>query len=119
MIKAKWNEFYVLPGHFRILGIVLFCFVLLNRKSKLLNTEELATLLNHERIHVRQQLELLILPFFIIYIVEWIVLLFKYKDKNLAYRNISFEKEAYQMANNLNYLKKRKPYVWLNYWRKS
>lgn len=119
MTKAKWNEFCILPKHFKILGIVLFCFVFLNKRSKVLNREELAILLNHERIHVRQQLELLILPFFIIYVAEWLILLLKYKNKNLAYRNISFEKEAYDSASNLNYLRKRKPYVWLNYWRKS
>ena len=119
MMKAKWNEFYLLPSHFRTLGIVLFCFVFLNKRSKLLNKEEIATLLNHERIHVRQQLELLILPFFIIYVAEWLILLLKYQNKHLAYRNISFEKEAYDMAGSLNYLKKRKPYFWLSYWRKS
>ncbi len=118
-MKAKWNEFYVLPNNFRILGIVLFCFVFLNKRSKLLNAEDAGTLLNHERIHVRQQLELLILPFFFLYLAEWIILLLKYKNKDQAYRNISFEKEAYDMADNLNYLKQRKPYVWLRYWRKS
>lgn len=119
MTKAKWNEFCILPKHFKILGIVLFCIVFLNKRSKLLNREELATLLNHERIHVRQQLELLILPFFIIYIAEWLVLLLKYRNKNLAYRNISFEKEAYGMADDLNYLEKRKSYAWLSYWKRG
>ena len=55
--------------------------------------------LNHENIHGRQQLELLIIPFYIIYLIEWI---FK------GYRNISFEKEAYSNQDNLDYLKTRK-----------
>ena len=62
--------------------------------------------LNHESIHGRQQLELLIIPFYIIYLIEQI---FK------GYRNISFEKEAYNNDNNLDYLKTRKLFAM---WRK-
>lgn len=60
--------------------------------------------LNHEKIHLRQQLELLIIFFYLIYLVEWII---------KGYRNISFEKEAYDNEDNLNYLKTRKHYAWL------
>ena len=65
------------------------------------------TTLNHENIHGRQQKELLIIPFYIIYLIEF---LFK------GYRNISFEKEAYGNASNSEYLKTRK---WFSMWRKS
>lgn len=61
--------------------------------------------LNHEKIHLVQQLELLIIPFYLIYLVEWI---FK------KYRDISFEKEAYSNEANLDYLKTRKHY---NMWK--
>ena len=62
--------------------------------------------LNHEKIHGKQQLELLILPFYLIYFVEWI---FK------GYRKISFEKEAYKHEGDLEYLKTRKHYAqWRN-----
>jgi hypothetical protein len=117
-MKTKWNEFYILPKHFNILGIVLFCFVFLNKRSKSLKKEELVILLNHERIHIRQQLELLILPFFILYIAEWLILLLKYKNKDQAYRSISFEMEAYDNEDRFDYLKNRKPYAWLKYWKK-
>jgi hypothetical protein len=61
---------------------------------------------NHEAIHGRQQLELLVIPFYVIYIIEAI---FK------GYRNISFEREAYCNDDNDNYLKNRKPYaMWRN-----
>lgn len=53
----------------------------------------------HEAIHWQQQKELLILPFYLIYFVEWI---FK------GYKDISFEKEAYNHDNEDNYLKIRK-----------
>lgn len=117
--KVRWNEFLILPRRFKIYGIVLFAFVFLNKKSRFLSADEMTTLLNHERIHVRQQLELLILPFFIIYISEWLILLLKYRNKNLAYRNISLEKEAYDNAGELSYLKNRRPYAWLSYWEKG
>jgi len=35
--------------------------------------------------------------------------------KGNAYRNISFEREAYDNDDNLNYIKERKHYSWLKY----
>ncbi|MBC9797917.1 hypothetical protein [Sinomicrobium weinanense] len=72
-------------------------------------------LLNHERIHLRQQLELLILPFYLIYGVEWLVGLVKYRNAYTAYKNISFEREAYANEDNHNYLKTRPPWRFLRY----
>ena len=60
-----------------------------------------------ENIHGKQQLELLIIFFYLIYLVEWII---------KGYRNISFEKEAYSNQDNLNYIEWiRKPFAM---WRK-
>ena len=66
--------------------------------------------INHEMIHVRQQRELLYLPLFVWYAVEWLVLCVKYKDWLKAYRNIRFEKEAYRHESDLSYLSKRRHY---------
>ena len=55
--------------------------------------------LNHERIHTAQMKELGYILFYIIYLLEWIVRLFK---KGNAYRNISFEREAYKHERDLN-----------------
>jgi hypothetical protein len=49
--------------------------------------------------------ELAFIFFYIIYFFEWLVRLFINKN---AYRNISFEKEAYSNEKNLEYLKNRK-----------
>src|SRR5688572_17772307 len=89
----------------RTAAMALYPFILVNPKKKMG-----AVLLNHERIHLRQELELLIIPFYMIYLTE---LVFK------GYRNISFEREAYDNENNPNYLKHRKAYSWLKYWRKQ
>lgn len=73
--------------------------------------------INHERIHTRQMLELLIIPFYIWYIFEWIIRYLQWKNSYKAYQNISFEKEAYANQNDLEYLKKRKLWKFLNYSR--
>lgn len=70
--------------------------------------------INHEKIHIRQMLELGIIGFYLIYLIEWIYGLIKYKNKDLAYYNVSFEVEAYNEEDNLEYLKNRK--LW-NQWR--
>ena len=71
-------------------------------------------LLNHERIHLRQQIELLILPFYLIYLTEYLVLLIKHQNRQKAYRSISFEQEAFEFEASMDYLKRRK---FLAMWR--
>ncbi|MCH5229737.1 MAG: hypothetical protein J1F12_07075 [Muribaculaceae bacterium] len=73
-------------------------------------------ILNHESIHSRQMLELLILPFYILYIFEWSIKILKYKDNYQAYKSISFEREAYANQKDLKYLEKRKPYGFIKYY---
>ena len=68
---------------------------------------------NHERIHTAQQRELLFVPFYIVYLIEWCVKLVQYGSWNKAYYNISFEREAYTHGHNLDYLKSRRRYAWL------
>lgn len=72
-------------------------------------------LLNHERIHIRQQLELLVIPFYIWYLLEWLYHYAKCRHWWKAYRKISFEQEAYTNETNFNYLKKRKFWSFLKY----
>ena len=72
-------------------------------------------MLNHESIHSAQQKELLFIFFFIIYLIEYGINLIKYKDTDLAYRNISFEREAYEHEGDYDYLKSRKLF---SMWRK-
>ncbi len=67
--------------------------------------------INHELIHTAQQKELLWIPFYIAYVIEWMIRLCRYRNWHKAYMNISFEKEAYKHGNDLNYLKDRKHYA--------
>ncbi len=72
-------------------------------------------LVNHEKIHLKQQIELFWLFFFIWYVVEFVVRCIQYKNWYLAYRNISFEREAYQNEKNQNYLSDRKIFSFFKY----
>jgi hypothetical protein len=92
---------YLIPKGFR--GFTFFPFVFLSDEKD--KSDDL--LLNHERIHIRQQLELLVIPFFLWYIVEFLIRLIQFRDRRKAYYNISFEREAYAKEKDLNYLKKR------------
>lgn len=89
----------------------MFPFILLRQKELRHNQ----SLINHEKIHLRQQLELLIIPFYIWYLSEYYIKYLKYKDPELAYRNISFEREAYENDQNLDYLKTRKLWSFISY----
>lgn len=96
-----------------------------------------AEMINHERIHIQQQvlclfvmvvaviileiitgatwlsavaLFLIIVPFssfFILYAINFIINLIKYRNYDMAYKNIIFEKEAYKNAGNPSYLVER------------
>jgi hypothetical protein len=89
---------------FGIRGLTLFPFIILGEKSDLNDK----VLINHEKIHIRQQLELLILPFYVWYLIDFAVQYLKFKNKQEAYRNIIFEKEAFTNERNLTYLGDRK-----------
>ena len=72
-------------------------------------------LLNHERIHLRQQLELLVIPFYLLYICEWFIRFCIYRDAYRAYQSLSFEQEAYRHEKDLDYLNQRKAFSFLKY----
>ena len=67
---------------------------------------------NNETIHTKQIQELLYIFFYLCYVIEYLVRLIIYRDTKLAYKNISFEREAYQNQYNLDYLNNRKHYSW-------
>ncbi|MFV0326895.1 MAG: hypothetical protein ACK5LF_21365 [Bacteroides xylanisolvens] len=73
------------------------------------------TTINHESIHTAQGKELLWIFFYIWYGIEWVIRLIQYRNRKKAYRNISFEREAYSNDENTTYLTNRKLYSFLNY----
>ena len=73
---------------------------------------------NHEAIHTAQGREMLWLPFYLWYVLEWIFRLFQYRFNQMkAYENISFEREAFANDKKPNYLQNRSFWSWINYLR--
>ena len=103
------SKFLVPKGY---TGLAVFPFVFLKNSRLKLDT----TLINHEKIHLRQQLELLFVFFYSVYVLEFIIRLIQYKNWKQAYRNISFELEAYKNEKDLNYLKSRSFWKFLKYY---
>jgi len=101
---------YMVPKGYT--GIAIFPFIFLKYRS--LKTDEV--LLNHEKIHLRQQLELFIVPFYILYFLEFFVRFIGCRNWQQAYRNISFEREAYRNEKDLNYLKLRPLWNFVKYY---
>lgn len=94
-------------------GVTIYPFVFLKHyKLKTYNV-----LVNHEYIHLKQQLELLVIPFYMFYGFEFIIRLIQYRHWKTAYRNISFEREAYINEDNLGYIKNRNIWQFLKYLR--
>ncbi|MDO5968423.1 hypothetical protein Q4Q35_01250 [Flavivirga aquimarina] len=94
-------------------SLTIFPFVFL--KSQHLKSH--IVLINHEKIHLKQQLEMLLIPFYFVYAIEFLFRLFQYKKWDLAYRNISFEREAYANESNLDYLNQRSLFSFFKYLR--
>tara|TARA_B100000953_G_scaffold269156_1_gene238769 strand:- start:1187 stop:1513 length:327 start_codon:yes stop_codon:yes gene_type:complete len=99
----------LLSGRFK--GISLWPFVILEN----IHLKKDKYFINHERIHLRQQIELLVIFFYVWYALEFFIRYASLKDGMQAYRNISFEKEAYRRETDLNYLKKRSFWAFTNY----
>ena len=90
-------------------GMALYPFILVNKKE--LKNNKL--LLRHEQIHLRQQKELLVLPFYLIYVFCYLFNLARFRNHHKAYMQIPFEREAYQHEGDADYLSKRKFLAWL------
>jgi hypothetical protein len=71
------------------------------------------TTIQHERIHTEQIKELGYVPFYIWYLLEWVVKLLWYGKR--SYYNISFEREARAGQEELFYMRNRKRYSFLKY----
>lgn len=111
-MKIIYNNIIPFPGY---LAINLFgvLFARKSAKEKLQKLSYQRTVINHEEIHTAQMKELGYILFYIIYLFEWLyrVLFTKDRFSHNAYRNISFEKEAYENEYNLTYLNNRQHYM--------
>lgn len=100
---------YLVPKGYT--GISLYPFMFLKHKE----FKDNKVIVNHEQIHLKQQLELLVLPFYIWYALEFCWRLCKYKRWHAAYAHISFEREAYANEKDVDYIKTRPRFSFLKY----
>lgn len=101
-----WNKWIPFKG-FRAINLFGVCFV---REGQPMPPHSI----NHEEIHTAQMKELCYVGFYLIYFLEWLVRLII--TPTVAYRNISFEREAYDNQYNYDYLKSRKRFA---QWRRK
>lgn len=92
-------------------GLSLWPFIFLKNDT----LKEDIVLINHEKIHLKQQQELLVVFFYFLYISEWLIRTAIYFDSYRAYQNISFEREAYSNEKNLDYTSERKAFSFVKY----
>ncbi len=102
---------YLVPKGY--LGLALYPFIFLSQETLKQNK----TIINHERIHLKQQLELLIVGFYLWYVLEFILRLCWHRQWQKAYRTLSFEREAYAKETDLTYLEQRNFWSFLKYIR--
>lgn len=93
-------------------GITLFPFIILKYDKNDKSVQPYEVVANHERIHLRQQLETLVVFFYPMYLIFYTINRFKGMKHYEAYRNIPFERESYVYESDLNYLKNRKFWNW-------
>ena len=92
-------------------------------------TKVTPTLINHKSIHWEQEKELLIVPFYLLYVFFFILELFicifdhqrgtradgRYRSLwKRAYYSIPFEEEAYDNESNQEYIEHRQHYAWFH-----
>lgn len=111
-MRIIYNK-YLPPKGFK--AINLFGLILARKDCGNLNSIEK----NHEAIHTVQAREFLFLFFYFAYIIEWIIRLIQYKNTYTAYRNISFEREAYSNQEDLSYLNNRKIFAFFSYYKEK
>lgn len=104
-MKIVRNNIIPLGRHFAAINLFGIFFV----KNDVIVSD---VLINHESIHTAQMRELLYLPFYVLYILEWMVRLVQLRGRFYeAYARISFEREAYAHDHDLTYLGQRKPFA--------
>ena len=116
-----WVNFFTL-GNGEMGAVTIFPFIFIRKRyatiTDLAFVRKLNALINHEKIHFRQYLELGVIFFYIFYVLNWLLNVFLYKlYLEDVYLNVVFEIEAYKEQENSGYLENRKFWAWRHYWK--
>jgi hypothetical protein len=93
-IKIRYNHWY--PRYIGRRGIVLYPYVLISLSEHEAKKQHV---LHHEWIHVQQVRRDTMVKFYFTYLYERIINMFIYRNFTQAYKNISYEKAAYDKQN--------------------
>ncbi len=96
-------------------GITLWPFIIVRYNLRDYGARLFAVLINHERIHLRQQLETLVIFFYLLYLIFYIINRCRGMNHMAAYSNIPFERESYIYERDICYLKKRRLFAWTKF----
>ena len=107
-MKIIYNNIIPFKGY---KAMCVFPFIFVRKDAHSLTVNDI----NHEKIHGKQQKETLFLLFYLLYGIEWIIKVVYYHNINTAYKNVSFEREAYDNQGDITYLDKRKLFSWVKY----
>lgn len=88
-------------------AITIFPFIFYNDKP--LKGKDL----QHEKVHIWQQLALLVVIFYLLYLLFWAINLIRYRNSFKAYREIPFERSAYSLQDLDNPSKRSMAFNWL------
>lgn len=99
----------------KVSGMALFPFILVSQKSFIKDE----VIIRHEIIHLKQQLELLVLPFYLLYFLNYLINLCRYKNHYKAYFEIVFEREAYAKDKDILYLRHRPFWAFMAYFKRK
>ena len=94
-------------------GLSFFVFVWISRQEK----DEIR-LMRHETIHFHQQVEMLFIFHWILYVAFYVLARARGHCHYIAYRYNPFELEAFSNDPDQEYLKKRKLFAWASYVKK-
>lgn len=107
-MKIIYNDIIPFPG---FNAINLFGILFARKEAKIGERT-----INHERIHTAQMRELFLVLFYVFYVIEYLIRIPMYDfDIVQAYRNISFEREAYANDEDFEYLNRRKLFAFVKY----
>lgn len=102
-----YNSFIPVKG---FSALTLWPFIFVRKGANVTDTT-----MRHEAIHAKQQMEMFVVFFLLWYAVEWLIRWAYYRNRITAYKNISFEREAYAQQSSMCYHIYRKPFAWVEY----
>lgn len=106
-MKKVYNNIIPLNGY---KAITLWPWVFIRKGATYTDIDD-----RHETIHGCQQKEMLIVLFMLWYAIEWLIKLCYYRNATTAYKNVSFEREAYCYQHSDNYVESRGHYAWVKF----